>query len=197
MNVMEAIKRRRSVRNYKPDPIPDEVLERLLNALRLAPSGRNAQAWKFIVVRDADTRRRLAAACSFQRRPEGQPFVADAPVVVVACGSEADAACGYRKDGELYITYGREAPREGITDRWSCLPVDLAIAMDHLSLAAMEKGLGTCWVAGLDELKVKKLLGIPADMRAPLLMPVGYPAAWPEARPRKPLGEVVCHERYR
>ena len=198
MNVMEAINKRRSIRNYRPDPIPDEVLGRLLNALRLAPSGRNAQPWKFIVVRDAGMRRKLAIACRFQpRRPEGQPFVAEAPVIIVACGSEADAACGYYQDGEFFITYGHEAP-QGITDRWSCLPVDLAIAMDHFSLAAMEEGLGTCWVAGLDEREVKRLLGVPDNIRAPILMPVGYPASasWPEPRPRKSLEEVVCYERY-
>lgn len=197
MNVMEAIKGRRSIRDYKPDPIPDEVLNKLLNALRLAPSGRNAQPWKFIAVRDTEMRRELAKACSFKpRRPEGQPFVAQAPVIIVACGSEDEAACGYYQNGEFYITYGHEAPREGITDRWSCLPVDLAIAMDHFSLAAIEEGLGTCWVAGLDERKVKKLLGVPDNMRAPILMPVGYPVSWPSPRPRKALEEIICYERY-
>jgi len=93
MNVINAIKKRRSVRNYKSDEIPEEVLNKLLNAMRLAPSGKNRQPWKFIVVRDKAMKAKLADACC------GQKFIAAAPVVIVACGSEKEAAVRYYKDG--------------------------------------------------------------------------------------------------
>lgn len=194
MDVIDAIKKRRSIRNYKSDKIPENVLSKLLNAMRLAPSGKNRQPWKFIIVQDKTTKEKLAAACS------GQKFIAQAPIVVVACGSEKEAAARYYKDGQLITADGRavaeEMKREKV-EYESCLPVDLAIALDHLTLAAFEEGLGTCWIGSLDERKVKELLSIPDDMRAPIVMPVGYPVSWPGPRPRKPLEEIVCYDKYR
>lgn len=193
MNVMDAIKKRRSIRNYKPDEIPEDVLDKLLNAMRLAPSGKNRQPWKFIVVRDKATKAKLAAACC------GQKFIAEAPVVIVACGSEKEAAAGYYKDGQRIIADGwavAEEMKKGPVEYESCLPLDLAIALDHLTLTAVEEDLGTCWVGALDERQVKELLSVPDDMRAPLVMPIGYPVSWPNPRPRKPLEEIICYEKY-
>jgi nitroreductase len=77
------------------------------------------------------------------------------------------------------------------------MPWDLAIALDHLSLAAVEEGIGTCWVGGFSEDEVKELLSIPDDVSAHLIMSVGYPAlSWPNPRPRKPLEEIICYDRY-
>ena len=106
MSVMHAIRKRRSVRRYKPDEIPPQVLDKLLNAMRLAPSGGNRQPWKFIVVRDDGIKARLATACQWGR------FLDQAPVVIVACGSEGQAAARYRKDGEIVVVYGEPAPKE-------------------------------------------------------------------------------------
>jgi nitroreductase len=202
MNVLEAIEKRRSVRSYRPDPIPEDVLHRLLNAMRLAPSGGNRQAWKFVVVREGAMKRRLAEACTYVRRSgevRPQLWIAEAPVVIVACGSEQQAASRYYRDGRPVIAYGDASPEEVKADKAdyeSCLDWDLAIALDHLTLAAVEEGLGTCWIGGLDERKVKGLLSIPDDWRAPLAMPVGYPVERPEPRSRKPLEEIVCYERF-
>jgi len=179
MDVIDAIKKRRSIRNYKPDEIPEEVLNKLLNAMRLAPSAKNRQPWKFIVVRDKETKAKLADACF------GQKFIAEAPVVIVACGSEKKAAVKYY-----------EEMKNGLVEYESCLPLDIAIALGYLTLAAVEEGLGTCWIGALDERQVKELLSVPDDLRAPIVMPIGYPVSWPDSRSRKSLEEIICYDRY-
>lgn len=199
MEVLDAIRRRRSIRNYKPDPIPKDVLDKLLEALRLAPSAGNRQPYKFIIVQDEETRKKLAAACRWSpARPNGQEFIADAPLVVVACGSARKAITRYYKDGKVFLTLGttpEEIDKDPI-EYENTMPIDLAIALDHLTLVTAAEGLGTCWIGGLDELEVKRLLSIPDDMRVPIVMPVGYPVSWPEARPRKPLERLICHDKY-
>jgi nitroreductase len=184
LEVLDAIRRRKSIRNYKPDQIAGEVLDKLLEALRLAPSAGNRQPYKFILVQDRETKNRVAAACKFNPgRLNGQSFIAEAPLVIVACGSERKAITRYYKGGQVFLLIGSE-PEEIDKD-----PV-------NLTLVAAAEGLGTCWVGGLDELEVKRLLSIPDDMRVPIVMPVGYPVSWPEARPRKPLERLICHDKY-
>jgi len=200
MDVFDAIRKRRSIRSYKPDSIPDDVLDRLLNALRLAPSGGNRQPYKFIVVRDSDTKAQLATACRWNPgAPNGQKFVAEAPVMIVACASERDALARYRRDDKVFLVFGKDVPaeisREGDLYH-NLMDIDLAIAVDHLVLAATAEGLGTCWVAALDEQAVKELFSVPNDMRVPVVMAIGYATSWPEARPRRQLEEIVCYERY-
>jgi nitroreductase len=199
LEVLDAIRRRRSIRNYKPDQIPGDVQDKLLEALRLAPSAGNRQPYKFIIVEDRETKRKLAAACKFNPgRLNGQEFIAEAPVIIVACGSERKAITRYYKDGQVFLTLGvtpEEIDKDPILYE-NTMPIDLAIALDHLTLVAAAEGLGTCWVGGLDELEVKRLLSIPDDMRVPIVMPVGYPASWPEARPRKPLERLIYYDKY-
>ena len=119
MDLMEIIKKRRSVRDYKDIPVPEDKLLKVLEAARLAPSGGNSQLWKFIVVKDGKRRQQLAKAAS------GQAFVAQAPVVIaaVALMPERIQQCGV-----------------------PAYAVDLAIAVDHMTLAAVNEGLGTCWI---------------------------------------------------
>ena len=199
MDVLEAIGKRRSIRDYKHDAIPEDVLGRLLEALRLAPTGGNRQPFKFIVVRDAPTREKVAAACRWQPgMPRGQAFVADAPVVIVACGSEKDAVTRFHKDGAPSLTMG-VAPDEIDKDPVeynNLMAVDMAIALDHLTLVATEEGLGTCWIAALDEPELKRILAVPDEMRLLFVMPVGYAVSWPEPRPRKALEDIICRDRY-
>jgi nitroreductase len=202
MNVYEAIQSRRSVRRFQPDPIPDAMIERLLEAMRLAPSGKNAQPWKFILVRDKDTRRKIAEVCTFfsgSGREVRQEWIADAPAIFVICGDKKAAYVKIHEPGKTTITSWQnleERQKDGEVVWESGLLVDLTIAMDHLSLAAVGEGLGGCWVAGLDEAALKEILGIPADWRAPAVMPVGYPAESTEPRRRKSLEEVVYLERF-
>jgi nitroreductase len=176
MDVLEAIKTRRSVRSYSSRPIPDDVMERMKQALRYAPSASNFQPWKFILVTDAELRRKVAKAA------HDQLFMADAPVTVVGCGLPDRA---YKGMGG----YGNSAD------------VDVAIALDHLTLAAVAEGLGTCWIGAFDEQKVKHLLNVPAKVKVVAMTPLGYPASPDLNFPvddtrRKPEQDVFGIDRY-
>lgn len=170
MDVMEAIRARRSIRAFQDRDVEDEKLRRVLEAGRLAPSARNVQEWKFLVVKDPAVRKRLAQAA------KGQMFVADAPVVIVACGTICDytMSCGQ-------LAY----------------PIDVAIAVDHMTLVAVEQGLGTCWLGAFYEDQVKEILGIPEEIRVVTMLPLGYPERVPEPRGRKAFDEVVVFERWK
>lgn len=168
MEVFEAIRVRRSVRRYSGDPIPMEVLAELVSAAVLAPSAGNTQPWRFIVVRDRKLREGLVAAAY------GQTFLAEAPAVIVVCADLDRARRAYRQRGETLY----------------CLQ-DTAAAIQNLLLAATAKGLGTCWVGAFDEGEVAELLGLPRELRPVALVPVGRPGEQPQARPRRPLTEVV------
>ena len=200
MDTIETIRRRRSIRHYKPDDIPDDVLTGLLEAMRLAPSGKNCQPWRFIVVRDKALKTQVASACQW-RTAKGklitQSWINDAPVIIVGCAVDKEAAIRYYKDGDAYTANWDEIPPEDApTDYESPIDADLAIALDHLVLAATAEGIGTCWIGGLNEPRLKEILVIPDDVRAPLAIVLGYPVSWPEPRPRKPLEEIVSYNGY-
>ncbi len=152
MEVFEAILNRRSVRKYKPDLIPDDTLNKVLDVMRQAPSAANRQPERFIIVKDPRVRKAMVTECG------GQEFLAQAPVVVVACGMESEAWHGVGGNRSV-----------------SALDIDAAIALDHLTLAAVSEGLGTCWVAAFKEESFKKLLKIPENVRIICLTPLGYP----------------------
>jgi nitroreductase len=169
MNVSDAIAARQSVREYEVRAIEPDKLERVLEATRLAPSASNRQEWRFVVVRDQELRHKLAEVAG------GQAFVGQAPVVIVACavGTDHLMPCGLPS-----------------------FSIDVAIALDHLSLVAVEEGLGTCWIGAFDQAKVKALLGIPDDVCVVELMPLGYPADTPRSKQRKGLAEIAMRERW-
>jgi nitroreductase len=169
MRVSDAIATRQSVREYQDRAVEPEKLQRVLEAARLAPSASNRQEWRFVVVQDRATRGKLVEAA------RGQAFVGQAPVVIVACavGTDHLMPCGLPS-----------------------FSIDVAIALDHLSLAAVEEGLGTCWIGAFDQAKVKALLGIPDDVCVVELMPLGYPADSRRAKQRKTLGETTMRERW-
>lgn len=202
MNVLEAIQKRRSIRKYKPDDIPEEVLNRLLEAMRLAPSGANAQAWKFIVVRDKATKEKVVDACQYSTTKGAvnpQKWIHEAPVIIVACAFEADGSFRFYSEREAIIGYGGSLQAElakGAFEYETLVLYDLAIALDHLTLASAAEGLGTCWIAGMNEHKMKTALSIPEDVRAALAMVIGYPDESPDSRPRKTLDEIICYDKY-
>ncbi len=173
MDFYEVIRTRRSIRSYKPDPIPEEVLMRILDAARIAPSGSNRQPWKFIVVKDEELRKRLAAAC------HNQTFIAEAPVIIVACG------------------YNIHWNRGGYMGDLSML-IDVSIAFTHLILAARAEGLGTCWIGAFDNEEVKKILGVPEDVNVVAITPLGYPKdeEFREPGSRKALSEIISIDRF-
>ncbi len=168
MNLMRAIRARRSVRAYQDKSVEEEKLLAVLEAGRLAPSARNMQDWRFIVVKDAATRRRLAEAA------RDQQFVGQAPVVIAACGTS-----------DLVMTCGQPA-----------YAIDVAIAVDHMTLAAASLGLGTCWIGAFYEDSVKEILGVPPEIRVVTLLPLGYPAEEPSSRGRKSLDDTVAWEHW-
>ena len=170
MNVYEAIRTRKSVRAYLEKDVPQDVLLRLLEAARLAPSAKNLQEWRFIVVRDGKTRKRLAAAA------RNQAFVAQAPVVLACCAET---------DGHV-MTCGQ-----------ACYPIDTAIAIDHITLCAVAEGLGTCWIGAFFEDRVKEILGVPPHIRVVELLTLGYPEdPSPVPKRRLPLEKIVRYERW-
>ena len=133
MDTLTAIKQRRSIRKYKNQPIEPEKLDAVLEAARLAPSARNAQLWKFVVVQDESVRNQLAEATNYK-------FIAEAPVVIA--GVSLDPERVMRCEVPAYA-------------------VDLAIAMTNITLAAQALGLGTCWIGGFDQQIAREVLGIP------------------------------------
>lgn len=168
MNVSDAIKVRRSIRTYSQRTVEDEKLNAVLEAARLAPSANNAQAWKFVVVKDKQKIADLQTACG------NQPAIGTAPVVIVACALRHHV-----------MTCGQPAET-----------VDTSIAMSFMLLEACEQGLATCWLGFFYEDKVKAILGIPDDVTVVAVTPLGYPDEKPNARPRKSVEEVVSFDKF-
>jgi nitroreductase len=170
MDIYNLIKTRKSVRRYRDQAVETEKIERLLEAARLAPSASNSQEWRFVVVTDAEMRREVSAAASAQR------FVAEAPVVLICC-AETDKhvmRCGL--------------PR---------YPIDVSIAVDHITLAAVAEGLGTCWIGAFEPKRIKRLLGIPDEIEIVALLTLGYPKnPEPLEKQRLPLQRIVYRERW-
>ena len=168
MNIYEIIEKRRSVRSFREDPIPKEILDKILEAGRLAPSAHNAQEYKFVIVENKQKRKQLARAAS-------QRFIAEAPIIIVAVSLNPDHA----------LSSGIPA-----------FPMDLAIALDHMSLAAVEEDLGTCWIGAFSQEEVKDVLGIPKEYKVPALMPLGVPYDDPGVKSRKKIRELFCRDNF-
>ena len=170
MDVFEAIQKRFSVRSYKSQKVTPEQLNAIFEAARLAPSANNRQEWRFIVVEDAETRKKLSVAA------KNQPFVAQSPVVI-ACLAVTDhhrMSCGQL-----------------------CYPIDVTIAIDHITLAATALGLGTCWIGAFYADQVRQILSIPGDVEVVELLTLGYPTKEPpSSKPRMPQDHFVFHEQW-
>lgn len=170
MDIFQVIRDRRSIRKYKEIPVEREKIDRVLDAARLAPSWKNLQCWRFLVLSEADRRARLLDA--FPDDNPGKKAIATAPVVIVVCADPAES------DVENGIAY---------------FVADTAIAFEHLCLAAHAVGLGTCWMGWYDEAGIKRSLGIPANIRIVGVTPLGYPDQEPKPRPRKELNEIAFY----
>lgn len=168
-DLMDAIRERRSIRKFKPDPVPDATVGRLLEAATLAPSAGNLQPWFFFVIKNPQTRQQLSQAA------DNQDFVAQAPVDIVVCADLSRTASRYGERGmNLY-----------------CLQ-DTSAAIMSLMLAAVGYGLGTCWVGDFNEDEVARVTGVePERLRPVAIIPLGYPDLDPRPRPRRVMDEVV------
>lgn len=199
LTTKEAIEKRRSIRKFKPDPVPEEHILALLDSARLAPSGSNSQPWRFKVVRDRGTRLQLAQA-SYK-----QSFISEAPIVFVCCidlKSFVDGTVSGLQDlGRIGAVEGRIV--KIIADRTErYTPVDieeltprialnLAIAVEHIVLRALDFGLGTCWIRLFDEKAIKNIFGWGRNIHVVALLPVGYPAESPAPRRRLKIEEIL------
>ena len=168
MKVSEAIAKRYSCRSYEDRPIEREKLDEILEAARLAPSARNLQDWRFVVVTEREVCKKLARAATFQL------FVGKAAAIIVACSnSDHVMRCGQKVSA-----------------------IDVSIALEHICLQATELGLGTCWIGSFDIENVRKILGIPDDINIIELMAVGYPADVAKQPNRLTMEEIICYNKW-
>jgi len=171
MDVLEAIKGRRSIRAFKSEDVPPEIVEKLIDAARWAPSAGNIQPWEFIIVRKPETKRRLAEAAL------GQAFIEEAPVVIAVCADENRSSQGYGMRGKTLY----------------CIQ-DTAAATQNIHLTAYSLGLGTCWVGAFREEEARAILKIPPGIRPVAIVPVGYPAESPPPRSKRTISQIVHYE---
>lgn len=190
LTVMEAIQKRRSIRKFKPDPVPDELIDQILEAARLAPSGTNRQPWRFQVIREGELKKRF-----IEEAVMGNPHVAQAPVVIV-CGSELlTFVKGHKLAPPDSDYFGADS--EQWEDLQKFLPdaqMYTAIAIDHMTLAATALGLGTCWVQRIRFGRAAMTLGWPRHIVVLTLLLVGYADEEPPPRQRLSLEDIVLQE---
>ena len=173
MDIFQVFRDRRSIRKYKDTPVEQDKIEQVLEAARLAPSWKNMQCWRFLVLTDAAQREQLLSV--FADDNPGKKAFAQAPVAIVVCGNPVESDVNHGID--YYVA-------------------DVAIAFEHLCLAAHAHGLGTCWMGLFDEAELKQKLNIPENMRVVGVTPLGYPDQEPKSRPRKELSEIVYFNRW-
>jgi nitroreductase len=168
MDVSEAIRNRYSCRSYQDKPLEQDKLRAVLEAARLAPSAKNLQDWRFVVVTDRQTKKAVAAAAN------DQTFLEKAGAIVVACTvSDHVMRCGQAVG-----------------------PIDVAIALEHMCLQATELGLATCWIGSFYPDKIKAILGIPEGVTIVELLALGYPADSPRHSRREPLDHIASFEKW-
>jgi nitroreductase len=168
MVILDAIKKRYSCRAYQQRAIEAEKLNEILEAARLAPSARNMQDWRFVVVTDKDTKLKLAEAAN------NQMFIAGAGAIIAGCTTtKHEMRCGQPAG-----------------------PIDVAIALEHIALQATQSGLATCWIGSFYADKVRKILDIPEDIAVIQLMALGYPADKPKEAKREPVENIACREKW-
>lgn len=201
MELLEAMKARRSIRKFKADPIPEALVTQLIQAAQLAPSGSNIQPTRFIVIKSDAVRAQLSEATPL-------PFVSQAPLVLACCiDLESLGGMSTRarelKEARAFVdtpldkmdleSYAKRKPMDPAVAE-AYLRLNAAIALDHLTLRAVDLGLGTCWVMMFNQEKVKEILGLGENYNVVALLPIGYPDQKPKARPRIELSQIILKE---
>jgi nitroreductase len=204
MDVMEAMKKRRSIRRFAADDVPDAIIAQVLEAARLAPSTGNSQPWRFMVIRDKEHLKELSRIC------RNQPFIQRAPVVIGCFGDlnryspevrkqtyralvEVDALADEalaieRKKGLANITRSAMSNEDALVS----IRANTYIAVEHLILMATALGLVTCWVGSSNLPEINRLLSLPDNLIPVALIPVGYPVGeLSPQRPRLSLDEIM------
>jgi len=203
LTTKEAIEKRRSIRKFKTDPVPDEHITDLLNAARLAPSGCNAQPWRFKIIKDQETKLKLSQAAY------DQSFIAEAPVVMVCCadikgylegtvsGIQDIGKIGAVEDRIVKILLKRAEQMElqmkfmNKDQLGLRIAFNVAIAVEHIVLRALDFGIGSCWVRLIDEQMIKAIFSWDENIHVVALLPIGYPAESPPPRKRLKLEEIL------
>ena len=169
MDVMPEIAQRRSVRSFAPQPIDKDQIERIIEAGRLAPSAKNRQEWRFVVIQKKEVRQKMMEAAF------GQDYVGQAPVIIAVCTTNID----YR-----------------MPNGQASYPIDLSFAACHMVLQAVHEGLGTCCITTFDEQEVREILTVPFSMRVVLLVLIGHPEGETEPTPRKTLKQISARDHW-
>ena len=173
MSVFEAIKNRRSIRDFEGKAVSEEQVGMLIDAARHAPSAGNIQPWELVIVRELRVKHQLSVAAL------NQTFIEEAPVVIVVCANESRSGQGYGSRGvSLY-----------------CIQ-DTAAATENMLLAACAMGLGTCWVGAFREEMVRKALNTPSNVRPVAIIPIGYASKKPAPRRIRPVEDIVHRETF-
>jgi nitroreductase len=155
MSFINIAKNRYSCRNFLDKSISKEILEKIIEAARIAPSARNIQPWYFFVINDRNMLEKIYECYN-------RDWFKTAPVVIVACGNHSTS--WKREDGKDHCD------------------IDIAIAVDHITLAATDMGLGSCWVCRFDAKKCSQILNLPSYVEPIVLIPIGYPADKPDTK---------------
>ncbi len=190
LTVKEAIEKRRSIRKFKPDPVPDNLIMEIMEAARLAPSGTNRQPWRFQILKDGDLKQKF-----LQEATLGQGALHSAPVIII-CGSEMLTFVKNSKlapPGSAYFGAESEDPEELKKFIPDATMYD-AIAITHMTLMATALGLGTCWVQRIRPGAAAKVLGWPRHMPVLTALALGYPDEDPPVRPRSPMETILIKE---
>ena len=193
MEFDQVIQTRRSIRNFKSDPVSDRAISDILEAARLAPSGSNIQPWRFVVISSQEIKEKLKAATRWR-------FALKAPVIIACCTdlSSLDS----RPDRIVELTQagvfdnvemeGEYSPPERNQEQiLTYLNMNVGISITYMMLKAVDLGLGTCWIGGFDPLKTKKVLALDDNLHIVALLPIGYPERIPAQRPRFPLENLI------
>ncbi len=177
MNVLDAIKSRRSIRKYKKKALSDELIKELLECARLAPSGHNKQPWKFIVIKNNEKKNKLASLCN------NQTWMTTAPVFI-ACIADMSARC------ESFTRVNENSPEMDLKR----IIRDTAIATEHIVLGAQSLGLGSCYVAWFKQDEIRPVLGLSEDKFVVAILTIGYKDEFPKERSRKKIEEICSWE---
>jgi nitroreductase len=173
MELSEAIRGRRSIRAFKKQNVPEETVEKLIDAAGWAPSAGGIQPWEFVIVKEPAVKKKLAQAAV------NQAFVEEAPVVIVVCANEKRSSMGYGFRGKTLY----------------CIQ-DTAAATQNILLTAHSLGLGTCWVGAFNEGEAREAVNAPDGIRPVAMVPVGYANEVPSQGSRRPVGQITHHESF-
>lgn len=201
MELLEVIQNRRSIRKFKPDEVPEEYIHQLIEAGRLAPSGTNLQPARYIVIKSEEARTKLKDCTPL-------PFVSAAPAIIACCvDTNSITSTGERmkelKEAQAFVdtplnnadeNYNKGKQSIDTASLKAYLNLNVAIAIDHITLRATDLGLGSCWVMMFDKEKVKALLNLEDRYDVLALLPIGYPGQTPKQRPRLDYNEVLLKE---